>query len=624
VQTRLHCPEIPVREEYRSSPPDSFWDKFPFNPLPTEPISGLKVHELEELVKKNSELLTVHQRQRAERCIYDLKNGAEAFQKYQLPPCFLANTESTFEYGKEVTDTIAVWVKKGFAAGPFAEPPVKNFRVNTLMAIKQGEKVRPVLNLSVPKDCSFNSAVHEEKLEKVYMTSVKKFSQSLVEAGQDTKMWKFDLVDAYKNVPAKVEDFRIQGFSWLNKYFLETKQIFGAKTAVCNFDILGNTILSLAKCDSEIPSKYVHRTLDDVPILSPEGKDWGEDFARKYLEICDKIGMNVTVKCEKFEKAFMNSKFGKVLGIFFDTEAMTWCLPFEKTEKTLAAISIVLKQDDLELKQFQQLMGRLNHVSQFSRFLRGFKFNLNGILGKLQTGESVKLTQEARKDLFVFANFLLEDCQWHKLDNIHYNPPLAHMLFVSDAAGNSAESHHGEVGCGNIGFDEDGVIIFAKQLLWPKIFLEKEDRHGAKFGQKTTTLEFIGILLPFLLIPERLAGKYVVVKVDNIACYFAWVNRHSAGEETASIFVRALHLITEWLKCDVHIEHLPRMSNWEAQVADRISRKSSTSKQDQALLDSFAFPEIPECLSEWMMNPTNDWNLCNRILENTLEVLKQK
>jgi hypothetical protein len=623
VQTRLHCPEIPPRDEYRSSPPDSFWEKFPFNPLPAGPTSSLKVHEIEKLVKNNSELLTVHQRERADRCIYDLIHGAEAFQKYQLPTCFLGYTESTYEYGREVTDTIAVWVKKGFAAGPFAEPPVKNFRVNTLMAIKQGEKVRPVLNLSIPKDCSFNSAVHEEKLEKVYMTSVKKFSQTLVEAGQDAKMWKFDLVDAYKNVPAKVEDFRIQGFSWLNKYFVETKQIFGAKTAVCNFDILGNTILSLAKCDSDIPSKYVFRTLDDVPIISPKGKKWGEDFARKYVDICNNIGMNVTVSCKKFEKAFMDSKVGKVLGVFFDTESMTWCLPFEKTEKTLTAISDVLGQDDLELKQFQQLMGRLNHVSQFSRFLRGFKFNLNRILGKLQTGETVKLTQEAREDLFIFANFLLEECQWHELDNVHYSPPLAHMLFVSDAAGHSAESCLGEVGCGNIGFDEDGVIIFAKQLLWPKTFLEKEDSKGSRFGQKTTSLEFIGILLPFLLIPEKMTGKYIVVKVDNIACYFAWVNRQSAGDETASIFVRTLHLITELIKCDVHIEHLPRMSNWEAEIADRISRKSSTSRQDQNLLNSFNLREIPECLSEWLKNPVNDWSLCMKILESIIEIMKK-
>jgi hypothetical protein len=185
------------------------------------------------------------------------------------------------------------------------------------MAIKQGEKVRPVLNLSLPKNCSFNSNVDEEKLEKVYMSSAQKFSKTLLEAGANSKMYKFDLVDAYKNVPAKLEDFRIQGFSWLGRYFFETKQIFGAKTAVCNFDILGNTILALALCECDIPKKFVHRTLDDVPVVSPAHTNWGEKFCCAYLDVCKKLNMSVTSSCPKFEKAFTNSSYGKVLGIFF-------------------------------------------------------------------------------------------------------------------------------------------------------------------------------------------------------------------------------------------------------------------------------------------------------------------
>jgi hypothetical protein len=31
-----------------------------------------------------------------------------------------------------------------------------------------------------------------------------------------------------------VKDLRLQGFSWLGKFFVETRQVFGAKTSVCN------------------------------------------------------------------------------------------------------------------------------------------------------------------------------------------------------------------------------------------------------------------------------------------------------------------------------------------------------------------------------------------------------
>ena len=65
----------------------------------------------------------------------------------------------------------------------------------------------------------------------------RRFGFSLCEAGYFVKMSKFDLVDAYKIIPAPLNDIQLQGFCWLQKYFVELKQIFGAKTAVANFDI---------------------------------------------------------------------------------------------------------------------------------------------------------------------------------------------------------------------------------------------------------------------------------------------------------------------------------------------------------------------------------------------------
>jgi hypothetical protein len=38
-------------------------------------------------------------------------------------------------------------------------------------------------------------------LEKVKMSSAKLFSFSILEAGRNCNMWKFDFEDAYKNIP---------------------------------------------------------------------------------------------------------------------------------------------------------------------------------------------------------------------------------------------------------------------------------------------------------------------------------------------------------------------------------------------------------------------------------------
>jgi hypothetical protein len=98
------------------------------------------------------------------------------------------------------------------------------------------------------------------------MCSARCFAYSVVEAGKGAWMCKMDMADAYKNVPCPLNDLHLQGFSWLGKFFVELRQIFGATTAVANYDILGNTVLTLVKAETEVPNEFVHRQLDDVPV----------------------------------------------------------------------------------------------------------------------------------------------------------------------------------------------------------------------------------------------------------------------------------------------------------------------------------------------------------------------
>ena len=78
---------------------------------------------MEELEKKllPSEII------RAKKVINSLKNGASSCPKEELPACYVKNTSTAELYSKEITDTIAYWVKSGYVCGPFHEPPLKKF-----------------------------------------------------------------------------------------------------------------------------------------------------------------------------------------------------------------------------------------------------------------------------------------------------------------------------------------------------------------------------------------------------------------------------------------------------------------------------------------------------------------
>jgi hypothetical protein len=49
-------------------------------------------------------------------------------------------------------------------------------------------------------------------------------------------MSKMDMRDAFKLVPARIQDLRLQGFSWLRAFFVDTQQIFSDSPSVVNLD----------------------------------------------------------------------------------------------------------------------------------------------------------------------------------------------------------------------------------------------------------------------------------------------------------------------------------------------------------------------------------------------------
>ncbi len=186
--------------------------------------------------------------------------------------------------------------------------------------------------------------------------------------------------DAFKNVPARIEDLRLQGFMVLDKYFVELRMIFGAKTALANYDVLGNTVEKLAMAESGIPRNCVLRAVDDQPVATPANSNIGEKFVQSYKSICKSINMEIADDCEKCEKAFTNKQRGKVLGVWFDSSNLTWKLPHEKNLGTLEKIRNAVLCNNVSLVQMQSLMGSLNFLTMMCPFLKSFKFNLNSEL----------------------------------------------------------------------------------------------------------------------------------------------------------------------------------------------------------------------------------------------------
>jgi len=538
----------------------------------------------------------------------------------------MSNSESTVLHGEEFTDTLAGWIKKGFVSGPFRNPPLPFFRTNQMIAIEQKSKIRIVMNLSAPKGRSFNDAIEDDALDKISMSTARHVGYTIVDCGQHARLWKWDLVDAYKVLPAAMSDLSTQGFSCLGMFFTEVQQPFGSEAAVAAFDRVGHTIADLAIITSKIPRQFVHRTLDDLPLVTPADSLLGPIFADHYSRICEAVGIKLAPLCPAKEKAFVDSTSGTILGIKFDTVTLSWSISAQKRDRLLSAMAGPLLGCLVSLENMQKLLGLLNDFGQMCPFLRAFRQPLVTFLQQLSIhgAQAAPMPLPARLDLKVWANVAAAAVGGLPIPCRPTHPSAAALNFASDAAGARFAKINDRFipfadqdgrGAASISAIEDGDIWFCARITWPDaLMLTARDAADHAYGCKTPTLEAIAAILPFLCCPEALIGREVVLHTDSEAVVYGWESKRVNNDVSSSIIIRALHLISCYLGCSVFISHLPRMSNDSAKLADHLTRISSTTADDILAISEAPQPVVPPELWNWLRNPSDDWSLSTRLL----------
>jgi hypothetical protein len=536
----------------------------------------------------------------------------------------------------EFTDTLAWWIRQGYVSGPFAAPPLPDFRTNAMMAVAQKNKIRIIMNFSAPEGESYNDAINESALEKVSMSSARLFGYSVMDCGTGAKMWKFNMVDAYKTIPSAQSDLRLQGFSWLGKYFIELKKVFGSKEAVSAFDRLNNTIVTLAATASALPPSLIHRTLDDVPIVTLPNSAAGQKFAQEYQDICNSIGAALAPPCPNFEKAFCNSTWGTVLGIQFDTIPLTWSISRDKKAKILDRIRNPLMGQPINLNDLQKLIGTLNDVGQMCPFLRGFRQPLHLLLMEFKENKEIELPipEAVKDDLRIWAAAIDTAAKGLPIPR-RPTPHLPSAIsFASDASGAQFNKHQGrfftipyegERGAASINTVENDDIWFYASVTFPRPFLlEKRDSQDHSYGCKSSTLEAIGLILPFVCCPSLLVGKEVTLLTDNEALVFGWDKRRVPHDTAASIFLRAIHIIAAFLGTSVEIRHLPRVSTPSAELVDALTRSTTTLPHHREIVSKAPPAVIPSVLTDWLENPTENWQLPIHLLAYVQQTFRLK
>ena len=377
----------------------------------------------------------------------------------------------------------------------------------------------------------------------------------------------------------------------------------------------------------DIPEEGLSLQLDDAPYISRAGSGNTPKFVEAYTKICRELQIPLADMCPNREKAFGSGCTGTILGINFDTATLSWSILEEKAKGIKEWVDQFLTAKTCKLKEAQTLHGKLNDLAQMLPFAAGFRFNLLELLREFGGDESGRrlVKGELKQDLMFWANCIEAARSGLPLAAEPCGPPIVTKNFVSDAAGAAMEwdngqwanhSIDGDRGVAAVGFDESG-INFVGGTKWPMNLLRiRKDRNGKFFGSKSTFLETVGLLVPFITCPNEVRNQFVRLFIDNTNVIYAWNKRSCTKDAETSVLIRTLHLIEAKLECKITVEYMRRMSTPEATLADHLSRTSSTTAEDAEKIAHLNWRELSGPLKEWLKDPRVDWNLPVKIIEH--------
>ena len=329
----------PVNEEieqltcYKSAP-ESWWEDWPVVPLPESPSSRIRYDILEHMAT----ILPAQSRNLIDMVISHLREGADIMCK-GVGRSYTASqpANSAIVAGAAFTDTVVSWLKGKFVSGPHDLPPIPGLKLSAPMAVgKPDGSVRPVINFSSPANQSVNDGIDKKEVRSYWhttMATAAQFSFILLQAGRGAKFSKADMVNAYKLILVRKEDWQLQGFQWMEKFFIELDLVMGARSSANLFDSLHELVIRIASTNTQFPRCLIAKCLDDVAAAAPASSNRLYDFFSSYISTCEAADIPLAEFNSENGKAFLNKTEGVVLGVQFNTVTLTWHFPPKKWSK---------------------------------------------------------------------------------------------------------------------------------------------------------------------------------------------------------------------------------------------------------------------------------------------------
>jgi hypothetical protein len=270
----------------------------------------------------------------------------------------------------------------------------------------------------------------------------------------------------------------------------------------------------------------------------------------------------------------------------------------------------------ISLLDFQKLHGKINAFANMCSFLKGFRLQQAKFLKKFATDNVnfLEIPTELKNEIWIWTKAILSNVQPFPIPHELKNPGLYALTFVSDAAGVQNFDVSTNCGCASIGYNRNGEVSFIAKIDWTEKFLEFANCNSG-------VLESIGLLLPFLSIPDKLKHKEIILTLDNLAVVFAWSKKYAKNDEKLSLFIQTLHVIEAALPCKIYVDHVPRCSTPLAKLADALTRKSTIPANFFQKYRHLKIHKPRSVLNNMLKNPYLDWSFPLQMADHIVNIV---
>ena len=478
-----------------------------------------------------------YNQQLVEYIVKGFKEGFSLCSRAKVNNIEPKNLKSAYLHPEVLDDKIKKEVDLGRLLGPFDSRPFDDMCLSPIgLQQKKSGDFRMITHLSHPKGSSVNDGISKEFASVKYATLGKAIT-IIKKLGKGCYLAKTDIKSAFRIIPVRPSEYKLLGFKWRDKYFIEAVLPQGAASSCRIFETFSTAIEWIARNKLGIPD-IIH-ILDDFLWIAKTKSECKAQLNR-FLSFCDFCSIPIAA-----DKTMGPEQVLPFAGIELNTVLMQASLPIDKLEKCRNLLTLTLGKNKISLKEIQELTGLLNFccvvVYPGRPFLRRL-YNLSiGLKGPYST---VPLSHEIKEDVRMWLNFLT---------NFNGKNFFMSDTWIADDALNLHSDAAQTKGYG---------ATLGREWLWGAWPNELR-------GVDITTLEFYPIAVSLIIWGPKLSHLNLNIHTDNEALVSIINNQTVKNNELCLKLLRIFVLTC--LKYSIYIKafHIPGVDN---SICDALSR----------------------------------------------------